>query len=57
MKTTIKAQYCTPLIECIIIDSEVTLALESTPPMGPNETLVLNNPVNFTQNPFLDNKV
>lgn len=52
-----KITYSTPHIESIIIDSEISLALESSPPMGPDETQLLNNPVNFIQNPFHDNKV
>lgn len=53
----IKITYSTPHIERIIIDSDVSLALESSPPLGPDETQLLNNPVNFIQNPFRDDKV
>lgn len=55
MKT--KIAYSTPHIESIIIDKEISLALESSPPTGPDETLLLKNPVNFIQNPFHDIKV
>ena len=55
MKT--KIAYSTPHIESIKIDNEISLALESSPPMGPDETILLNNRVNFIQNPFHDFKV
>jgi hypothetical protein len=40
---TIKANYKTPRIEQIVIDHEISLALSSTPPEGPNEILGKNN--------------
>jgi len=33
-----KLNYCVPIIECIQLDNEISLALESTPPTGPNES-------------------
>ena len=41
-----KKQYTAPAIEIIELDNEISLALESAPPVGPSETL------NSVQNPF-----
>ena len=41
-----KKQYKTPRIEFIELDNEISLALESAPPVGPSETY------NSVQNPF-----
>jgi hypothetical protein len=42
-----KKQYTIPAIEIIILDNEISLALESSPPAGPSESF------NFkTTNPF-----
>ena len=41
-----KKKYITPRIVWIPLDNEISLALESTPPIGPSETL------NSIQNPF-----
>lgn len=47
MKSTdIKREYITPQIVCLQLDNEISLALESTPPEGPAETL------NTVQTPF-----
>ena len=32
-----KKKYVKPYIELIYLDNEISLALESTPPLGPNE--------------------
>ena len=40
-----KKTYIAPLIELIKLDNEISLALESTPPVGPSEVS------NFNQNP------
>jgi hypothetical protein len=45
--------YTPPHIEKIILDNEISLALESTPPEGPDETLLA--PGYFKNNPFKDN--
>jgi hypothetical protein len=42
----IKREYTTPQLEYIKLDNEISLALESTPPEGPDET------INNLQNPF-----
>jgi hypothetical protein len=47
--------YTAPIIELIILDNEISLALESTPPAGPNEgnnTLV---PEFFNNDPWKNN--
>lgn len=41
-----KKKYISPRIEWIPLDNEISLALESTPPAGPSETL------NSVQTPF-----
>ena len=41
-----KKKYIAPEIELIELDNEISLALESTPPEGPGETL------NSIQSPF-----
>lgn len=35
-----KKKYKTPEIEIIILDNEISLALDSTPPVGPEEVLL-----------------
>ena len=39
-------KYTLPAIEVIVLDNEISLALESAPPVGPSETL------NSVQSPF-----
>lgn len=46
-----KRNYATPLIEQIKLDNEISLALESTPPLGPWE-VSKNAPEYFNNNPF-----
>jgi hypothetical protein len=41
-----KKKYIAPRIEWIPLDNEISLALESAPPVGPSETL------NSIQSPF-----
>ena len=41
-----KKIYIAPQVEFILIDNEISLALESAPPAGPSETL------NSIKNPF-----
>ena len=41
-----KKKYIKPLIEIIFLDNEISLALESAPPVGPGETF------NSVQTPF-----
>jgi hypothetical protein len=42
-----KKKYIAPQIELITLDNEISLALESSPPPGPSETLNFNQ-----QSPF-----
>ncbi|MFZ4725100.1 MAG: hypothetical protein ACOYMD_06600 [Paludibacter sp.] len=46
-----KKKYIKPRIEWIPLDNEISLALASSPPEGPSETL------NSIQSPFKENKV
>ena len=41
-----KKKYTVPRIEIIFLDNEISLVLESAPPVGPSETL------NSVQSPF-----
>lgn len=36
-KITAKKEYCCPEIDCITLDNNISLALESNPPLGPGE--------------------
>ena len=48
---TAKRIYLQPQVECIMLDNEISLALESAPPAGPEE--VNNNiPGNLNNDPF-----
>ncbi len=42
-------KYIKPRIEIIFLDNEISLALESTPPIGPEEGYNFNS-----NNPFMD---
>lgn len=46
-----KKQYCTPQIERVILDNEISLALQSSPPIGPDETHLMQ-PDYFNNDPF-----
>ena len=46
-----KCVYSAPLIECIQLDNEISLVLESTPAIGPGET-VNRIPEYFNNDPF-----
>lgn len=48
-KQDIRKKYISPEIERIELDNEISLALESDAPFGPNEE-VLNNTPNFIKN-------
>lgn len=49
-----KSEYSKPEIEVVKLDNEISLALESNPPNGPNESAMFdsNNPKN---NPYKEN--
>lgn len=50
-KITKKRNYLPPIVDKIILDNEISLALESSPPDGPGE--VYNNAPKFlNSNPF-----
>lgn len=49
-KNIVKRVYVSPEIEFIELDREISLALESDPPYGPEETM--NHPDNFNIEPF-----
>ena len=56
METKNKKQlYIIPQIERIELDNEISLALESTPPGGPGESL--NTPDHLKNDPFKTNLV
>jgi hypothetical protein len=45
-----KKKYISPRIEIIELDNEISLALQSSPPVGPSEVL------NSIQSPFKEDK-
>jgi len=45
-----KKKYISPQIEIIFLDNEISLALESNPPIGPDETAYVTS--NDFDNPF-----
>lgn len=49
-----KKRYIVPCIEIIFLDNEISLALESNPPIGPNEEALLS-PKYFNSDPFRNN--
>jgi hypothetical protein len=50
-----KREYLQPIISVISLDNEISLQLESTPPIGPNETK-LDIREYFGNNPFKSNE-
>lgn len=46
-----KKKYTSPVIELILLDNEIALALASEPPAGPDEVNAAI-PLNFNNNPF-----
>ena len=49
---TYKQKYKTPKIECIVLDNEISLTLDSTPPIGPGDETVRNTPEYLNNDPF-----
>jgi hypothetical protein len=47
-----KRVYTTPQIERVELDNEISLALESTPPIGPDEVAAFFAPEYFNHDPF-----
>ena len=42
-----KKEYIAPRIEIIFLDNEISLALESAPPVGPGESVNFNQQIPF----------
>jgi hypothetical protein len=53
---SIKSIYLKPTIEVVLLDNEISLALESSPPVGPGET-INNAPEYLKSSPFEKNLV
>jgi hypothetical protein len=51
-RITEKRVYLSPEIVKIMLDNEISLALESTPAEGPNEQVQLLSPHYFNTDPF-----
>jgi len=47
-----KRTYTTPVIECIKLDNEISLSMESTPATPDNGDEVYNRPEYFNNDPF-----
>jgi hypothetical protein len=54
MENNQKRVYIAPQIEQIKLDNEISLALESTPPFGPGES-ISKAPEYFNNDPFKNN--
>lgn len=54
IQVTEKREYNAPIIEQIILDNEISLALESDAPVGPGEGK-LNAPEYLNSNPYKSN--
>jgi len=54
IQVTEKREYNAPIIEQIILDNEISLALESDAPVGPGEGK-LNAPEYFNNDPYKSN--
>jgi hypothetical protein len=50
-----KREYTIPAIQCIMLDNEISLALESTPPAGKGETQV-SKPEYMNNDPYHINR-
>ena len=51
IKVTEKREYITPAIQQIVLDNEISLAMESDAPVGPGEGK-LNAPEYFNSDPY-----
>lgn len=56
-ENTPKRIYFRPVLERILLDNEITLALESSPPFGPGESNNNIRPEYFSTNPYTTNRV
>lgn len=52
MNTIIRKEYTAPKVELISLDSDISLSLESGPPIGPDETTNGITPEYFNTNIF-----
>ena len=54
LSINVKREYKLPLIECVKLDNEISLALESTPAPGPGEPGYVGyaSPEHFSNNPY-----
>lgn len=50
-----KQPYSVPFVEHIIIDNEISLALQSNPPFGPEEDPMLFSTGKMVNDPFVEN--
>lgn len=50
-----KKKYTAPSIELILLDNEISLALESNPPLGPGESTSTLAPEFFNNDPWKTN--
>jgi hypothetical protein len=48
-------KYISPVIELIVLDNEISLALASSPPEGPSETHL--SPEYFNKKPIMDSSL
>ncbi len=51
-----KRIYSQPVIELILLDNEISLALESIPPYGPDESKNNLSPEHFNTDPYATNR-
>lgn len=56
-ENTSKRIYCRPTLERILLDNEITLALESSPPIGPSESNNNLRPEYFSSSPYATNRI
>ena len=47
-----KRKYVLPELKCIQLDNEISLVLDSTPPLGPGETTMNKTPEFMNNDPF-----
>lgn len=50
-------RYKSPILSIINVDNQISLALESEPPIGPGDEYSLLQPSPANNNPFVSNKL